>query len=135
MALVGAGGAGSAIAAALLTAGVDRLSVYDSDTAKLGALVARLGHHWPGRVFALAGPHLHDVDIAVNATPLGLRPDDELPFPLHSLPSGGVVADIVMKPRETRLLREAAALGHRVHHGIHMLHGQLDSYRAFFGLK
>jgi shikimate dehydrogenase len=135
VALVGAGGAGSAVAAALLTAGVDRLSVYDSDASKLGALVARLDAHWPGRVFALAGPQLHDIDIAVNATPLGLHADDPLPFPLDSLPKGSVVADVVMKPRETRLLREAAALGYRVHHGIHMLEGQLESYRAFFGLK
>ncbi|QCX80464.1 Shikimate dehydrogenase [Streptomyces sp. YIM 121038] len=134
VALVGTGGAGSAIAAALLAAGVDRLSAYDTDTARLGALVARLDAHWPGRVRALTGPHPRGADIAVNATPLGLRPDDPLPFPPDSLRPGGVVADIVMKPRETRLLREAAALGHPVHHGIHMLEGQLDAYQAFFGL-
>ncbi|WP_328620097.1 shikimate dehydrogenase family protein [Streptomyces sp. NBC_00354] len=134
VALVGAGGAGSAVAAALLTAGVDRLSVYDTDTSKLGALVARLGTYWPGRVSALTGPQLRDIDIAVNSTPLGMRPDDPLPFPLSALPPGSVVADIVMKPRETRLLREAAALGHPVHHGIHMLEGQLNSYRVFFDL-
>nr|AXL06342.1 shikimate dehydrogenase [uncultured bacterium] len=133
--LVGAGGAGSAVAAALLTAGVDRLSVYDSDTPKLDALVARLAAHWPGRVLALPGPHPGDADLAVNATPLGLRPDDPLPFPPDRLPPGCVVADIVMKPRETRLLREAAARGHHVHHGLHMLQGQLDSYRAFFHLE
>jgi shikimate dehydrogenase len=46
-----------------------------------------------------------------------------------------VVADIIMKPRETRLLREAAALGHRVHYGIDMLEGQVALYRAFFGLE
>lgn len=63
-----------------------------------------------------------------------MRTDDPLPFQPGALPPGGVVADIIMKPRETRLLREAAALGYRVHHGIHMLDGQLDSYRAFFGL-
>ncbi|MGP4052993.1 shikimate dehydrogenase family protein [Streptomyces sp. 2A115] len=135
VALVGAGGAGSAIAAALLTAGVARLSVYDSDTSKLGALVARLDAHWPGRTVALTGPRLSDVDIAVNATPLGLRADDPLPFSPDSLPPGSVVADIIMRPRETRLLRAAAARGHRVHHGIHMLEGQLGSYQAFFGLK
>ncbi|MEU0744482.1 ThiF family adenylyltransferase [Streptomyces sp. NPDC006134] len=134
-ALVGAGGAGSAIAAALLAAGVDRLCVYDTDTVKLSGLVARLDVRWPGRVHALTGPHLRDVDIAVNATPLGLRADDPLPFPLEPLPPGCVVADIIMKPRETRLLREAAARGHRIHHGIHMLEGQLNSYRAFFGLR
>nr|AXL06299.1 shikimate dehydrogenase [uncultured bacterium] len=70
----------------------------------------------------------------MNATPLGLRPGDPLPFRPDSLAPRSVVADIIMKPRETRLLREAAALGHDVHYGIHMLDGQLDSYRAFFGL-
>ncbi|MFD4245125.1 shikimate dehydrogenase family protein [Streptomyces sp. NPDC058525] len=134
-ALVGAGGAGSAIAAALLTAGVERLGVYDWDPAKLGALVSRLEAHWPGRVFALDGPRLRDADLAVNATPLGMHAGDQLPFPLDSLPRHCVVADIVMKPRETRLLRHAAAHGHPIHHGIHMLEGQLNSYRVFFDLR
>nr|WP_253267728.1 shikimate dehydrogenase [Streptomyces asoensis] len=134
VALVGAGGAGSAIAAALLTAGVDSLSVSDPDGPSLTALVDRLAEHWPGRVRAAPEPPLHDSDIAVNATPLGLRPDDPLPFSPHALPPGSVVADIIMKPRETPLLREVAAQGHQVHHGMHMLTGQMDSYRTFFGL-
>jgi shikimate dehydrogenase len=134
-ALAGAGGAGSAIAAALLAAGVDRLLLYDTDTAKATALAARLERHWPHRVQTLNGPHLHGAGLAVNATPLGMRPDDPLPFWPDSLPPGSVVADIIMKPRETRLLRAAAAAGHRIHHGIHMLEGQLNSYRAFFELR
>lgn len=101
VALVGAGGAGSAIAAALLTAGVDSLSVSDPDGPRLTALVDRLAEHWPGRVRAVPEPRLHDSDIAVNATPLGLRPDDPLPFAPQALPPGSVVADIIMKPRET----------------------------------
>ncbi|MEU2064793.1 shikimate dehydrogenase [Streptomyces sp. NPDC013455] len=133
-ALIGAGGAGSAIAAALLGAGVDRLTLTDPDTPRLTALADRLAAHWPGRVHAAARPPLSDCDIAVNATPLGLRPDDPLPFPPRQLPPGAVVADIIMKPHDTRLLREAAAHGLAVHHGHHMLAGQLDSYRAFFGL-
>ncbi|HKN55038.1 MAG TPA: shikimate dehydrogenase [Amycolatopsis sp.] len=135
VALVGAGGAGSAIAAALLAAGADRLSVCDPDTAKLDGLRARLDTHWPGRTFASAEPRLDGAGIVVNATPLGLKPGDPLPFRPESLSSGTVVADIIMKPAETRLLREAAALGHHVHYGIHMLYGQLGSYRAFFGLE
>ncbi len=134
VALVGAGGAGSAIAAALLAAGADRLAVCDPDTAKLTALRARLDARWPGRTVTSAGPDTAGADIVVNATPLGLRPGDPLPFRPEGLSPGCVVADIIMKPRETRLLREAAALGFRVHYGIHMLDGQLDSYRAFFGL-
>ncbi|MFE0023220.1 shikimate dehydrogenase family protein [Amycolatopsis sp. NPDC059021] len=134
VALVGAGGAGSAIAAALLTAGAERLSVCDPDTAKLNALAARLDTHWPGRTSTSAQPRLDGADIVVNATPLGLKPGDPLPFRPDLVPRGSVVADIIMKPRETRLLREAAGLGHHVHYGISMLDGQLDSYRAFFGL-
>ncbi|MGW6289919.1 shikimate dehydrogenase family protein [Streptomyces sp. NPDC055107] len=134
VALVGAGGAGSAIAAALLDAGVTRLTITDPDTPRLTSLVDRLAAHWPGRVRAAGRPALADSDIAVNATPLGLRPDDPLPFPPDALPPGAVVADIIMKPRDTRLLREATAQGLHAHHGHHMLTGQLDSYRAFFGL-
>jgi len=134
VALVGAGGAGSAIAAALLAAGAERLSVCDQDTAKLGGLRARLDAHWPGRTDTSVAPHLDGADLVVNATPLGLNPDDPLPFRPELLPEGCVVADIIMSPHETRLLRQAAARGHRIHHGIHMLDGQMDSYRAFFGL-
>ncbi|GAB2695461.1 shikimate dehydrogenase family protein [Kitasatospora kifunensis] len=135
VALAGAGGAGSAIAVALLAAGVERLSVTDPDEQRLATLLARLAEHWPGRARAAAEPPLHDSDLAVNATPLGMRPQDPLPFQPQALPPGAVVADIIMKPRETPLLRQAAALGHHVHHGIHMLNGQLDSYRTFFGLR
>ncbi|WP_424185431.1 shikimate dehydrogenase family protein [Actinokineospora sp. G85] len=132
--LVGAGGAGSAIAAALLAAGAERLALCDPDTAKLRALRARLEAHWRGRTTGSTEPDLAGADVVVNATPLGLRPDDPLPLRPESLPPGAVVADIVMKPRETPLLRAAAALGHRVHHGVHMLDAQVDSYREFFGL-
>ncbi|WP_410574220.1 shikimate dehydrogenase family protein [Amycolatopsis sp. cmx-4-61] len=134
VALVGAGGAGSAIAAALLAAGADRLAVCDPDTAKLAALKARLDTHWAGRTSVSAEPDTAGAEIVVNATPLGLRPGDPLPFSPAALATGSVVADIVMKPRETRLLREAAALGHPVHYGFHMLAAQLDSYREFFGI-
>jgi shikimate dehydrogenase len=132
--LVGAGGAGSAIAVALLASGAAHLSIFDRDGDRLGALLTRLQESWPGRVAGAEAPVTDDVDLAVNATPLGLRPDDPLPFPPQALRPGAVVADIVMKPRETRLLRTAAALGLHAHPGIHMLTEQLDLYREFFGL-
>ncbi|MEU1073467.1 MULTISPECIES: shikimate dehydrogenase [unclassified Streptomyces] len=134
VALVGAGGAGSAIAAALLSAGVARLSVADPDTARVDALLARLEAHWPGRAGATAAPRLADADLAVNATPLGMRPDDPLPFEPGGLPAGAVVADIIMKPPRTALLERAALLGRLAHPGTHMLDHQLDAYREFFRL-
>lgn len=135
VALAGAGGAGSAIASALLTAGADRVAVTDPDLSKLNRLVERLATYWPGRIYAVAELPLHDSDLAVNATPLGLRASDPLPFPPEALPLAAVVGDIIMKPHETPLLRRAAALGYHVHHGIHMLNGQVESYCAFFGLS
>ncbi|MFI2779973.1 shikimate dehydrogenase family protein [Streptomyces sp. ALB3] len=132
--VMGAGGAGSAIGAALLAAGAARLTLCDPDTARLHGLLARLEEHWPGRAAGEVTPALGDADIVVNATPLGMRADDPRPFPLHALSPRCVVADVIMKPRETALLKAAAALGHPVLHGAHMLDHQLDLYRAFFRL-
>lgn len=132
--LAGAGGAGTAIAAALLESGVAHLSVYDPAPDRSAALVGRLRGTAPARVVGATAPRPHDAWLAVNATPLGLRPGDPLPFAPGELPAGSVVADIVMHPRDTALLREAAARGLSVHHGIHMLDRQVGLYREFFRL-
>jgi len=132
--LVGAGGAGTAIAAALLAAGAAHMYICDLDARRLANLIGRLNHRWPGQASGCRSPELVRTDIIVNATPLGLRPDDPLPFPPGALPPGCVVADIIMKPAETALLRTAAAAGHPIHHGIHMLREQLGFYSEFFGL-
>ena len=132
--LVGAGGAGTAIAAALLAAGAAHLYICDLDSRRLADLLERLRRRWPGLASGCDGPELAQADIIVNATPLGLRPDDPLPFPPAALRSGCVVADIIMKPAETALLRTAAGAGHQIHHGIHMLREQLGLYSEFFRL-
>ncbi len=133
VALIGAGGAGSAIAVALLDAGVTRLEVSDTNTGTAAALVERLSGRWPGRVLECRKPRLEAADLAVNATPLGMSPGDPPPFDAHTLRPGAVVADIVMKPKETELLRKADELGLMVHYGHHMLDQQLAAYREFFG--
>jgi len=132
--LAGAGGAGSAIAVALLDAGAAHLSIQDPDTGKLTALLDRLDAAWPGRAAAADAPPREAVDLAVNATPLGLRAADPLPFVPDRLPRSCVIADIVMKPRDTPLLRAAEALGYAVQPGIAMLEHQLDLYQSFFRL-
>ncbi|MGI5212817.1 shikimate dehydrogenase family protein [Plantactinospora sp. CA-290183] len=134
VALVGVGGAGSAIAVALLQDGVRRLTVCDRDDERLRSFLARAATRWPGQVTGTTEPDLRGVDIAVNATPLGLRPGDPLPFDPHLVPRGATVADIIMEPAETALLRQARALGHRTQPGLPMLRHQLEHYRRFFGL-
>jgi shikimate dehydrogenase len=131
--LVGAGGAGGAIAAALLDGGVTDLSVADPDEERLTLLQDRLAPRWPGRVHCATRPDLSDADLAINATPLGLRPGDDLPFDPADLPQDAVVADIVMEPAMTRLLEAAAASGRGWHPGLPMLTHQIDCYLKFFG--
>jgi shikimate dehydrogenase len=130
--LVGVGGAGAAIAPALLGAGVDHLELRDLDGTRLEKAARRLSAQWPGRVTVSTGTDLRSADIVVNATPLGMRPDDPLPFDPAASRPGALVADIIMKPRETRLLREAAELGRPVLPGEPMLRNQMDLYLAYF---
>ncbi|GAA3009675.1 shikimate dehydrogenase family protein [Streptomyces fulvorobeus] len=129
--LLGAGGAGSAIAVSLLSAGAE-VTVTDRDEHRVHTLVERLSPHFPGRLHSAAGPVA--ADLAVNATPLGMRPEDPLPFEPALLPDSTVVVDIVMKPRRTALLRTAETRGLRVHYGAAMLAQQLDLYVDFFSL-
>lgn len=129
--LVGAGGAGVSIAAAVLKAGASVLSIVDIDRSRAEALAARLNERCPGRAQAADAPDPAS-DVVVNATPLGLQESDPLPFALDGLRTETVVADIIMKPAETRLLREAAARGFGMHAGLPMLSEQISLYREFF---
>jgi shikimate dehydrogenase len=132
VALIGTGGAGVAIAAALLGSGVSCLRLTDILPARADGLARRLDDRWPGVVQVHATTELDGVEIAINATPIGLRDTDPLPFELDDLPRDAVVADIIMQPQETRLLQVATQRGFRIHHGIHMLTEQIPLYSRFF---
>lgn len=131
--LVGAGGAGVSIAVAVLQAGASSLSIVDVDHARAEALAIRLAARWPGQVQSAAFPD-RSCDVIINATPMGLRESDPLPFTMDGLRPGTVVADIIMKPAETRLLLEAARRGLRTHPGLPMLREQIPLYREFFSI-
>jgi shikimate dehydrogenase len=132
--LVGAGGGGSAIATALAEAGARRLHVTETDAARAAGLIERLRRHYPKMAADIVTAPPVYLDYAINATPLGLRPDDPLPFEPSLLPAETVVCDIIMKPKETRLLKAAQARGMRVHHGHHMVDAQVPMYLEFFGI-
>lgn len=129
--LVGAGGAGASIAPALLTQGARLLVLSDVSEHRTRQLAARLETKWPRQVRVASAPAAES-DILINATPVGLRAEDPLPFGLDGVRADAVVADIIMKPAETRLLKAAVARGLRVHPGIHMLSEQIELYRQFF---
>jgi shikimate dehydrogenase len=112
--LVGAGGAGLAVAQALLGLGARTIDVFDSDPAKADALVQRL--RAPGlaaRPVAELSRALAAASGLVNATPAGMGKYPGLPVPAEALHRGLWVADVVYFPAETALLQAARRLGCR----------------------
>jgi shikimate dehydrogenase len=132
--LVGLGGAGGAIAAALCEAGVGRLLVTEIDAERGKTAIDRLLRYYPDVPVAEVATPPNGIHIAINATPLGLRPDDPLSFDPMTLDSDTLVADVIMSPIETPLLRRARAHGRRIHHGRHMLDHQISLYLEWFGI-
>jgi shikimate dehydrogenase len=132
--LVGLGGAGGGIAAALCEAGVGRLLVTEIQEARASKAIDRLTEHYPDVPVAEVGTPPKGIHIAVNATPLGLRPGDPQSFDPTILDPDTVVADVIMAPAETALLTRARMHGRRIHHGRHMLDHQVPLYLDWFGI-
>ncbi|MCR4539486.1 shikimate dehydrogenase [Pseudomonas sp. 18.1.10] len=120
---MGAGGAGAAVAHALLAEGVEHLSIFDLDTTRTQDLVDNLSQRFgPGR--AQVGSHLEnamaEADGVVNTTPMGMAKLPGTPVPAALLRAELWVAEIVYFPLETELLRDARALGCRTLDGGNM---------------
>lgn len=117
---VGVGGAGSAIAIALLDAGVRELVLHDANGERLEELCRRLSS--VGRGHIVQGPaDPTGCDIVVNATPMGMSPDDPLPVPTQLLTSSMFVGDVVAGHGVTPLLKAARAAGCRTADGVQMV--------------
>jgi shikimate dehydrogenase len=138
--LVGAGGAGSAVARALLDSGVRELLVADVDPARAAALAERLGEAGSGsRVAAVAHEEvparLAEADGVVNATPIGMVGHPGTPFDTSALTRRHWVADVVYRPLATQLVKAALASGCRVLDGGWMAVAQAaDSFELFTGV-
>jgi len=132
--LVGLGGVGGAIAAALCEAGVGRLLVTELDDARADAAVARLSRFYPDVPVANVDMPPKGIHYAINATPLGLRPGDPLPFDPVMLTADVLIAEVIMSPIETPLLQRARTHGRRIHHGRHTLDHQVPIYLDWFGI-
>jgi shikimate dehydrogenase len=135
---LGAGGAGAAIARAALTLGVQRLTIFDVDHERAGALADRLGSQF-GAVRVAAGTDIAAAvtaaDGLVNATPVGMANYPGLPLPVELLRPDLWVSEIVYFPLETVLLRAARAIGCRTLDGGGMAVFQaVEAFRLFTGI-
>lgn len=108
--LAGAGGAGSAIAHALVLAGVSELAIHEMDEARRNSLITRLASLGKARVSAgSADPS--GFDVVVNATPTGMREGDPLPFDGDRLSADMFIGEVITQPAVSPLVARARALG------------------------
>ncbi|MGW5721038.1 shikimate dehydrogenase [Amycolatopsis sp. NPDC003865] len=135
--LLGAGGAGAAVAHALLSLGTGRLTVHDVDRGRSEKLVDALRRRFgAGRADTGDLDAVHRADGLVHATPTGMAAHPGSPLPASHLRPDLWVADIVYRPLETALLAEARARGCRVLHGGGMVVLQAaESFRLFTGVE
>jgi shikimate dehydrogenase len=134
--LVGAGGAGTAIAFALAAAGVRELHVINREPERAGHLVAELRKAFPG-IGARMPPDsdhasaLRRAGLAVNATSLGLHEGEPMPFDAALLPADAALFDIIAA-RDTELMAACSARGLRVVGGKPMIDHQVAAQIAFW---
>jgi shikimate dehydrogenase len=135
MILGAAGGTGHAIASQCALENCERLVLVNRTPAKTAPLVDRLRHFFAGP--RVLGPvarlesvrwdesavraQLADIDLIVNATPLGMNSSDPAPIPARLLAPHHIVFDCVYRPSKTALLRAADEAGARGANGLSML--------------
>lgn len=130
--VVGAGGVGSAIAASLAQAGVERLAIFDSNEATTAALLDRLEKYYPHLQVTSGSADPAGFDIVVNATPLGMRRGDPLPIDVDRISSSAFVGEVVMTKEMTPFLEAVRARGCAFQVGTDMLFEQIPAYLEFF---
>jgi len=116
--VVGAGGAGSAIALALLEAGAHAISVHDGEPGRREALIAKLRRISPN--IEVGSNDATGFDAVVNATPAGMKGFVASAVDLKSLPSHSFVGCAVTDPAVTPLIAQARKLGCKTITGIEM---------------
>lgn len=120
--LLGAGGAGRVAALKLAAEGVGELYLVNRTSSKAEAIREEITERFP-KVQVAVGYPKGKIDLVVNATSLGLKPGDELPFAPSEFALGRAAAayDMIYRPAETPFLKLAKESGCKVANGIGML--------------
>lgn len=135
---IGAGGAGSATAFAVLQLGANKLTIFDIDADRSVELAGEMARHFP-QAEVVAGRDLEsamaEASGLVHATPMGMDKHPGLPLPQELLNPPLWVADVVYFPLETALLQAARRRGCRVANGGGMAVFQaVGAFGLFTGL-
>jgi shikimate dehydrogenase len=131
--VVGAGGGGQAVAAAIAQRAPAVLAIHNRTPERAAALAERLKPLAGSAAQVAPGNDPAGYDLVVNCTSQGLKPEDPLPFDPARVDAGAAVVDIIMSREPTPLLRQCRARGLRAEPGFEMLVQQIPEYLRFFG--
>ena len=136
--IFGAGGAAVSIACSLASQKIKSLKIINRNLEKANMLMKKLkvidkNLFVEVDIYNDNSP-LYDFDIIINATSLGLYKNDKIPFDVSKTSSKAIIADIIMQPLETELLKKAKDLGRPVHYGNYMIESQIDLAGNFLDL-
>ncbi|MGD9042849.1 MAG: hypothetical protein PVG06_04005 [Desulfobacterales bacterium] len=133
-AIIGGGVTGAAIALAIAEAGAAEIVIKEIRTERHGFLTRLLRRAYPQTRISFELTDLEGFDIAVNATPVGMNDDPNVPFPTDTLSSRTLVADVVTNPKVTPWLAAGLARGCKVQYGVEMADGQFGLMGRHMGL-
>ena len=135
---VGAGGAGRAVAFALMDLGVTVLVLHDLDKTRVDALKADVAKHYGADRCRLASDLPRDIAAAdgiVNATQVGMTGFPGNPIPVTAVKPTHWAADVIYTPVETEFLKAAAGQGARVLNGSGMcVYQAVEAFRLLTGI-
>ncbi len=133
--LVGAGGAGSAIALALVEAGVRELALHDADLARRDALITRLSEKCAAdggvTCITIGSSDPSGFDLIANATPMGMKSGDPYPVDVARLSSEMFVGCVITVPAASPMVEAARRLGCLTSTGIAMYQALQSSMLDF----
>jgi shikimate dehydrogenase len=142
--VLGAGGAARAAVLALDSLEVDSIHVLNRNPARAMNFAREMSGHTkaellPDPLDAKTFANVSGTTVAallINTTSAGMGANPPLDIDLSVLPKSAAVCDIVYNPLQTKLLKDAAALGHKTIDGLGMLmHQAVPSFEAFFGVR
>jgi shikimate dehydrogenase len=137
--LIGAGGAGRAVAFALMDLGVAAVVLHDLDASRTNALQADVARHYGAARCRLSGNLERDIAAAdgiVNATQTGMTGFPGNPVPVSAIKAAHWAADVIYTPVETEFLKAASAKGVRTLNGSGMcVHQAVEAFTLLSGVK
>jgi shikimate dehydrogenase len=130
--LIGAGGAGSAIGVAVAQESPRSIRLFDPDQARAANLATKIRSVNPAIDVTVGEPLTTDIDILLNASPVGMLSDPRMPVDISAISPDVIVFDAIVKPEPTKLLALARERGCRTVFGREMMRGQISRMADFF---